>query len=129
MWGIGLGLRRYEGLTTAQIRANRPGWTVWPDGCPGGETGNDVARRVDRVVRSLRDAVGDVAVFGHGHCLRLLTGPLRHRWSVDARVGAGAAGHPVVEPAGGHRRWQAVIVIGPGLTVAPWRGVVRVASR
>jgi probable phosphoglycerate mutase len=63
----------YEGLTTPQIRDKRPGWFLWRDGCPGGEGPDDVAQRVDRVVAELREARGDVAVFAHGHVLRVLT--------------------------------------------------------
>jgi broad specificity phosphatase PhoE len=62
----------YEGRTTADIRTERPGWFLWDDGCPGGETADDVGRRADRVVASLRSVSGDVAVFGHGHMLRVL---------------------------------------------------------
>lgn len=62
----------YEGLTTAQIRESRPGWTVWRDGCPGGESAADVGVRADRVVTLVRDVDGDVAVFAHGHFLRVL---------------------------------------------------------
>ena len=62
----------YEGLTTAEIREQRPGWYLWRDGCPGGETAQDVAARVDRVVAELRDLEGDAAVFAHGHVLRVL---------------------------------------------------------
>ena len=62
----------YEGLTTVEIRADRDGWTVWQDGCPGGEVAADVGARVDRVVARLRERDGAVAVFGHGHCLRVL---------------------------------------------------------
>ena len=62
----------YEGLTTAQIRESRPGWTVWRDGCPGGESAADVAVRADRVIARMRDIDGDVAVFAHGHLLRVL---------------------------------------------------------
>src|SRR5947209_2199572 len=46
----------YEGLTTAQIRARAPGWTLWRDGVPGGETARQVARRVDRVIARARAA-------------------------------------------------------------------------
>jgi probable phosphoglycerate mutase len=63
----------YEGLRTADIRQTRPGWTLWADGVPGGETAADVARRVDRVVERARGAGGNVAVFAHGHVLRVLT--------------------------------------------------------
>lgn len=62
----------YEGVTTEQIRGGHPGWTVWRDGCPGGETLAAVGARVDRVVATLRGYDGIVAVFGHGHCLRVL---------------------------------------------------------
>ena len=62
----------YEGRTTAEIRAERPGWLLWTDGAPGGEGAEDVGRRVDGVVSELREAAGDVAVFAHGHLLRVL---------------------------------------------------------
>ena len=63
-----------EGLTTAQIRATRPGWTVWGDGPKSGETIDDVARRVDRVIERacVASQAGDVVLVGHGHCLRVL---------------------------------------------------------
>jgi broad specificity phosphatase PhoE len=63
----------YEGITTAEIREGRPGWYLWRDGCPGGETAEDVGRRVDRVLEALADLDGDAAVFAHGHVLRVLT--------------------------------------------------------
>jgi broad specificity phosphatase PhoE len=63
----------YEGITTAEIRARRPGWNLWRDGCPGGETAADVGRRVDRVIESFAGLEGDAAVFAHGHVLRVLT--------------------------------------------------------
>jgi probable phosphoglycerate mutase len=63
----------YEGITTAEIRKRRPGWNLWRDGCPGGETAADVGRRVDRVIASLEGVEGDVGVFAHGHVLRVLT--------------------------------------------------------
>jgi probable phosphoglycerate mutase len=62
----------YEGVTTADIRASRPKWSLWRDGCPGGETADEVGVRVDRVIARIRDYDGAVAVFGHGHCLRVL---------------------------------------------------------
>src|SRR3954471_20632634 len=62
----------YEGLTTAQIRETRPGWSVWTDGCRGGENADDVGDRADRIVGQLRAGTGDVAVFAHGHLLRVL---------------------------------------------------------
>jgi broad specificity phosphatase PhoE len=62
----------YEGITTAQIREGRPGWYLWRDGCPGGETAADVGRRVDRVIDELEGMEGDAALFAHGHVLRVL---------------------------------------------------------
>ena len=63
----------YEGVTTATIRETVPGWTVWTHPCPGGETLEQAAVRVDRVIDRARAANGDVAVFAHGHILRILT--------------------------------------------------------
>jgi broad specificity phosphatase PhoE len=63
----------YEGVTTAAIREGRPDWSLWRDGCPGGETAADVGARVDRVLASLDGLDGDVALFAHGHVLRVLT--------------------------------------------------------
>jgi len=62
----------YEGVTTDEIRASVPDWTVWTHPCPGGETATDVAARLDRVVGRARGAAGDVLLFGHGHSLRVL---------------------------------------------------------
>ena len=54
------------------IRQERPGWTVWRDDIPGGETLTEVGERADRVTADLRSSDGDVAVFAHGHLLRIL---------------------------------------------------------
>ena len=62
----------YEGITTKEIQGNRPGWSLWADGCPGGEQAADVGARVDRVIEEALDAGGDVAIFAHGHVLRVL---------------------------------------------------------
>jgi broad specificity phosphatase PhoE len=62
----------YEGITTPEIRKSRPDWYLWRDGCPGGEQPEDVERRVDRVIAAIEDAEGDVALFAHGHVLRVL---------------------------------------------------------
>jgi probable phosphoglycerate mutase len=62
----------YEGITTARIREQRPGWYLWRDGCPRGEKAADVGRRVDRVIAALDGTDGDVALFAHGHVLRVL---------------------------------------------------------
>ena len=62
----------YEGLTTPEIRETRPGWTLWADGSPGGETVAEAGARVDRVLARALAADGDVALFAHGHILRVL---------------------------------------------------------
>jgi broad specificity phosphatase PhoE len=78
----------YEGRTTAEIRKERPGWNVWDDGAPGGETPADVGRRADRVIERALAAGGDVAVFGHGHFLRVLGA----RWIADPPEQGGSLG-------------------------------------
>lgn len=77
----------YEGLTTAQIRARRPGWQLWTDGCPGGESPERVGVRMDRFLAKARAmlALGDVAVVSHGHASRALAA----RW-VEQPVAFGA---------------------------------------
>jgi len=75
----------YEGLTTPQIRDQRPDWWLWRDGCPGGEAPAQVAERADRVLARLRHSPGDALVFAHGHILRVLAA----RW-LEMDVSAGA---------------------------------------
>jgi len=65
-WNYG----EYEGLTSAQIRAQRANWEVFRDGCPGGESPQQMQARVDGVLARLRALSGTVAVFSHGHYLR-----------------------------------------------------------
>lgn len=62
----------YEGITTADIRESRPGWTVFGDGCPGGETVEEVGTRIDLVIARVRQSSGQVLAFAHGHSLRVL---------------------------------------------------------
>jgi probable phosphoglycerate mutase len=62
----------YEGLSTAQIKTTRPDWNMWRDGCPGGEDAASVGARADRVIAELSGAGGTVAIFSHGHMLRVL---------------------------------------------------------
>jgi probable phosphoglycerate mutase len=62
----------YEGLTTPEIRETVPDWTVWEHGSPGGETVDAVGVRADRVIERALAADGDVALFAHGHLLRIL---------------------------------------------------------
>lgn len=78
-WNYG----QYEGRTSAEIRAERPDWELFRDGCPGGESPEQVAARADRVVSRLRAAGGDVLLFSSGHFIRVLTA----RWlGIEARV-------------------------------------------
>lgn len=79
-WGYG----DYEGLTPAEIDARRPGWEVFRDGCPGGETPQQVADRADRLLQSLRASRGNIALFTHGHFGRALA----VRW-IDLPIAAG----------------------------------------
>jgi probable phosphoglycerate mutase len=67
-WNYG----QYEGLTPKQIHEGAPGWLIFRDGCPGGEMPEQVGARVDRVISRARAANGDVALFAHGHVLRVL---------------------------------------------------------
>src|SRR4029450_6394112 len=62
----------FEGLTSAQIHQDHPGWMVFRDGCPNGETPEDVGCRVDRIIARALPVEGDVALFAHGHVLRTL---------------------------------------------------------
>jgi len=62
----------YEGITMKQIRETRPGWTVFADGSPGGETIAEVSARADHVIERVRSQTGRVLAFGHGHSLRVL---------------------------------------------------------
>jgi probable phosphoglycerate mutase len=63
---------RYEGLTTDEIRSRDPGWTIFSRGAPDGETAAQVAARADRVITRCEEADGPVALFSHGHFLRVL---------------------------------------------------------
>lgn len=77
----------YEGRTTPDIREERPGWDVWRDGCPGGETLAEVAARADRVIaRVVESGAARVALVAHGHLLRVLGA----RWG---ELDASAGGH------------------------------------
>lgn len=62
----------YEGITTEQIREMDPTWLLWRDGCPGGESPEQVAARIDRLIDRLRTRGGRTLIFAHGHILRSL---------------------------------------------------------
>jgi broad specificity phosphatase PhoE len=76
----------YEGKTSAEIHEGRPGWEIFRDGCPEGESAAQVAARADRVADRLRALNADALVFSHGHFLRVLAA----RWlGLDAGTGRG----------------------------------------
>jgi probable phosphoglycerate mutase len=79
-WNYG----KYEGLTPKQIHEGAPGWLIFRDGCPGGESPEEIGARVDRVIAGSRKVEGDVALFAHGHVLRVLAA----RW-IGLPPGAG----------------------------------------
>ena len=78
---------QYDGKTTAEIRKENPDWSLFRDGCPGGESVAAVGARADRVVARLRAIEGRVLLFGHGHFFRVLAA----RW-----LGLPAGGRPAV---------------------------------
>ena len=74
----------YEGRTTAEIHAERPGWDLWTDGAPGGERAEDVGARMDALIADHLPGVERALLFGHGHALRILAA----RWlGLPAREG------------------------------------------
>jgi len=75
----------YEGLTTPQIREKNSGWNLWRDGCPGGETPEQVGSRADVAISRLRSTEEDSLAFAHGHILRVLSA----RW-IGMEPAAGA---------------------------------------
>ena len=79
-WNYG----KYEGLTPKQIHETAPGWLIFRDGCPGGEAPDQVGARADRAIARARSVEGDVALFAHGHVLRVLAA----RW-IGLPAGAG----------------------------------------
>ena len=66
-WNYG----EYEGCRSAEIHAERPDWSLFRDGCPGGETPGQVGARADRILQQLRSIRGDVLLFSSGHFLRV----------------------------------------------------------
>ncbi len=66
----------YEGVRSADIRKTRPDWTIWRDGCPGGEAPEQMSARADRLIGRLDALDGDIALFSHGH----FTSSFATRW-------------------------------------------------
>ncbi len=80
-WNYG----QYEGRRTKEIHQQRPGWQLFRDGCPGGETADQVGARADRIVDRIRTVRGNVLLFSSGHFLRVLAA----RWlGLDAQAGS-----------------------------------------
>src|SRR5262249_51235595 len=74
----------YEGLRTADIQTKRPGWQLFRDGCPGGESPAQIGDRADHTVARLREIPGNVLIFSSGHFLRVLAA----RWlGLEAAAG------------------------------------------
>jgi probable phosphoglycerate mutase len=101
-WNYG----EYEGLTPEEIRAKAPGWMIFRDGCPGGESPAQVGARADSVLARVRGANGDVALFAHGHLFRVLVA----RW---IGLPAGAGQHFLLDTAtvsvlGHYQEWPAL---------------------
>jgi len=98
---------RYEGRRTDEIRAERPDWQLFRDGCPGGESPAQVGARADRVVNRVRAIQGDVLLFSSGHFLRMLAArwlglePSTGRYFVLSTASLSALGyeHDLSQPA------------------------------
>jgi probable phosphoglycerate mutase len=96
----------YEGRTTEEIRAEVPGWTIFRDGAPGGETADGVAARADRIIARATAAGGVVALFSHAHFLRVLGA----RWiGQPAAAGAWLGLDTATLSCLGHEREQRVL--------------------
>jgi probable phosphoglycerate mutase len=76
----------FEGISTAEIRATVPGWTIWSHPAPGGETAAEVRARVDRVIARVRAVDADSLLFGHAHSLRALAARWLGQEVVDGRL-------------------------------------------
>jgi len=81
-WHYGI----HEGRTTAEAREAEPGWTIWTHPVEGGESVDEVGARVDRVIARVQGAAGDVALFAHGHVLRILAARWLGLRPVDGRL-------------------------------------------
>jgi len=99
---------KYEGLTTAQIKKDNPNWSLWDAGVPGGETIDQVAERAQALITRACNSGGQVALFGHGHILRILTACWLSLPPVDGKLFAlGTASISVL----GHERETRVITL------------------
>ncbi len=83
---------QYEGLTSAQIHQTNPGWTIWNGTPPDGESAEQIGARADRVIAQAAASNGDVALFGHGHMLRVLAARWLRLDPTDGRLFALSTG-------------------------------------
>jgi probable phosphoglycerate mutase len=96
----------YDGRTTPEIRQEQPGWTIWSGDVPEGESADDVAERVDRLLDELRALDGDALAVAHGHLLRVLAA----RWlGLDPREGRHFALDPGTVSVLGYERETPVV--------------------
>jgi broad specificity phosphatase PhoE len=96
----------YEGRTTAEIREQVPGWTLFANGVPNGETAAEVGNRADRILAEVAAVSGDVLLFAHGHVLRILAA----RWlGLEPSAGRLFALDPATLSTLGHEREQPVL--------------------
>jgi len=109
-WNYG----EYEGLTPKQIHAKAPAWMIFSDGCPGGESPEQVGARADRLIARIRGVEGNVVLFAHGHIFRVFAA----RW---LGLPASAGGHFLLDTATLNilsyyrdipavKRWNAMII-------------------
>jgi broad specificity phosphatase PhoE len=89
----------YEGRTTADIHRERPEWKLFRDGCPNGETPQDIAARADRFIKKVRRGQGDVIAFSSGHIIRVIAaewlsiGPEAGRYFLCSTASIGILGY------------------------------------
>jgi probable phosphoglycerate mutase len=111
-WNYG----EYEGLTPEQIQRKAPGWMIFSDGCPGGESPHEVGVRVDRLIGRIRAIPGRVALFAHGHLFRVFAArwiglpPTHGRHFLLDTATLGVLGYYRGVPA--VKRWNAPIACG-----------------
>lgn len=99
---------RYEGMTRAQVHAERPGWNLWRDGAPEGETPQEISVRADRVIARVMGDGADVALVAHGHLLRALA----TRWlGLPLETGAQLPLSPASLSALGHEHEDRALVL------------------
>jgi len=113
----------YEGLRSAEIEKQRPGWSIFRDGCPGGETPAQASARADRLLDRLRAQGGDAALFTHGHFGRVLAA----RWIgapvlLGRHFSIGVASVGILGADASHRENAAIALWNFSPSRTPWSG-------